>query len=49
MVIAKISSKQGEMVEAASLQSLASLEYWWVGAGIQDAEMKKMKCCEVRC
>ena len=37
------------MVEAAGLQSLASLEYRWVGAEIQDAEMKRMKCCEVRC
>ena len=37
------------MVEAAGLQSLASLEYWWVGAEIKNAEMKRMKCCEVRC
>ena len=36
------------MVEAACLQSLESLKYWWVGAEIQDAEMKKMKSCEVR-
>ena len=36
------------MVEAAGFQSLASLEYWWVGAEIQDAEMKRMKCYEVR-
>ena len=34
------------MAEAAGLQSLASLEYWLVGAEIQDAEMKRMKCCE---
>ena len=37
------------MAEAAGLQSLASLEYGWVGAEIQDAEMKRVKCCEVRC
>ena len=29
------------MAEAAGLQSLASLEYWLVGAG-----MKRRKCCE---
>ena len=37
------------MVEAANLQSLVNLEYWWVGAEIQDSEKKRMKCCEVRC
>ena len=31
------------MVEAAGLQSLASLEYGWVGAGIQDAEMRRVR------
>ena len=31
------------MAEAAVLQSLASLEYGWVGAEIQDAEMRKVR------
>ena len=31
------------MAEAAGLQSLVSLEYWWVGAGIQDAEMRGVR------
>ena len=45
----KIRFIQGENGSGCRLQSLASLKYWWVGAEIQDAEMKRMKCRGVRC